>query len=333
MNHPSTAFCLNCGCSRALKKFAVRTEAEVRGTKISFVETHAICTECEEELYVPEVNDENAKAREDAYRKAANLISVEDIQKIMEKYDIGAGPLAIAMGFGDVTINRYISGQLPSKANSLKLLEVLASHKKMAENLEENKDRMTEVAYRKCRAALDQLDELYSTQKIEIVTRYFLRKVNDITPLALQKILYYAQAFFYALFHEELFPDVCQAWIHGPVYPDVYYKYREYGYDPIEQPPFELEDNFSELTIREIELLDAIISAFGCYSGSILEKMTHHEKPWQEARGNLLPTDRSVTEIKKDTIHEYFQQVIKNYSIVNPCDIVVYSAALLSRIF
>ncbi|MGN0994037.1 MAG: type II toxin-antitoxin system antitoxin SocA domain-containing protein [Butyricicoccus sp.] len=332
MPNTSTTFCLHCGCYQPYKKVTARAENEIRNIRFSFVETLAFCSECGEEVYVPEVNDENVQSREDSYRKAANLITVEEIQKIITKYNIGAGPLAQIMGFGEITINRYLGGQLPSKINSEKLLEVLASHKKMEECLEANKTNITDVAYRKCRKTLDYFNELYGTGKIEVVTRYLLQKVSDITPLALQKMLYYAQAFFYALFGEELFGDACQAWAHGPVYPNVYYKYKAYGYNPIEQPVLEFEDDLTELTTREVELLDAIISAFGCYSGSILEKMTHSEKPWRDTRGNLLPGDRSVTEIKKETIHVYFQQVVENYNIVNPCDITKYSSAMRSLI-
>lgn len=202
----------------------------------------------------------------------------------------------------------------------------------MEENLEINKANISDVAYRKCRESLNQLNELYSERKIEVITRYFLKKACDITPLALQKMLYYAQAFSYALFGSELFPDACQAWAHGPVYPDIYYKYRAYGYNSIEESILDYEDDIIELTTKEIDLLDAIISAFGCYSGPILEKMTHNEKPWRETRGNLLPGDRSVTEIEKNVVHEYFKQIVITYNIVNPCDIVNYSNAMRSRI-
>ena len=92
------------------------------------------------------------------------------------------------------------------------------------------------------------------------------------------------------------------------------------------------EDDGAELTAKEMDLLDGIISAFGCYSGSILELMICSEMPWQEARGNLLPEDRSCAEISRETIRECFQQIIEAYQIINPCDIVHYSAAMRTRI-
>ena len=129
---PQTAFCFNCGCKNKYRRVTEKAEAEVRGVQFSYAETLAICEKCGEELYVPEINDSNAQIREDAYRKAAKLITVDEIQSILRKYNIGASPLAQVLGFGDVTITRYLSGQLPSKQNSDKLLEVSASHKLMA---------------------------------------------------------------------------------------------------------------------------------------------------------------------------------------------------------
>lgn len=121
------------------------------------------------------------------------------------------------MGYGEVTINRYIGGQLPSREHSAQLLEVLSSHKIMEKRLEENKGLIKPIAYSKCRQAIDQLSVLYGQKRIEVVTRYMLAKAVEITPLALQKLLYFAQAFFKALYNETLFLDDCQAWAHGPV--------------------------------------------------------------------------------------------------------------------
>lgn len=122
---------------------------------------------------------------------------------------------------------------------------------------------------------------------------------------------------------------------HGHTVPHIQMcitKYRMYGYNPIDDPLLNEDDDLTELTTREVEFLDAIISAFGCYSGPVLKKMTRSEKPWREARGSLLPGDRSVTEIEKDVIHDYFKQVVKHFDIVNPCDIVNYSKVKISRI-
>jgi len=274
----------------------------------------------------------NVQAQEDAYRSAAGLITVVELTKLLDKYSIGAGPLAKLLGYGEITINRYMNGQLPSKNHSDQLLKLLASHCEMDRILEQNKSFISPVAYKKCREAVDQLNTLYGKNRIDIIVRYILRKSDsDVTPMALQKLLYYSQAFYYALFQNELFCDRCQAWVHGPVYPEVYYKYRDHGYDPIEKPLQYLDDDLLELTARETDFLDAIISSFGCFSGSTLSRITHSEIPWIDARGNLKPQDRGFTEINADIMHSYFCQVVENYKILNPCDIRKYSHEMNKR--
>lgn len=74
---PQTAFCINCGCISKYRSVMEEAEAEVRGVQFSYTEMLAICEKCGEELYVPEINDSNAQAREDAYREAAELITVD----------------------------------------------------------------------------------------------------------------------------------------------------------------------------------------------------------------------------------------------------------------
>lgn len=331
MKGSTTAVCIECGCKTTYTIESHLEKLAVRGISFDYVEHSAHCAQCGNEVYVPEVNDENVRSREDGYRKAACLITVSDINEILEKYNIGAGPLAKLLGFGEITINRYTNGHLPSKSHSDKLLEVLESHKKMEEYLEAGRDEISNVAYTKCRTAIDELKKIYSDKKIDVVARYLLCKCTDVTPMALQKMLYYAQAFFYALFGKPLFTDPCQAWIYGPVYPEVYFKYRDFGYDPIRLPEINFGCNYTELSECEIKLLDAIVVAFGCYSGSTLKWMTHNEQPWIETRGSLRPEDRSETIISSELINNYFAKVVEQYKIVNPCDISRYSEAMARK--
>ena len=328
MANEQTAFCIECGCKVPYSVTVTRETITVRGITFSYVEMTARCKNCGETLYIPEINDANVKAREEGFRKASKLITVSEVNEVLEKYNIGAGPLAKLLDFGEVTINRYVAGQLPSRSHSDILLRIRASYKTMEEYLEQGRDRISPVAYSKCRAAIDEIKNLYGAGRIELVTRYILCKAEDITPMALQKLLYYAQAFYHALFGEDLFLDDCQAWAYGPVFPDVYYRYKEYGFNPIDKPTEYLQEDFDELTTKEISLLDAIIDSFGGYSGTVLRDITHNELPWLEARGSLLPSDRSITIINRNTINTYFSSVVEQYQIVNPCDINRYCIAM-----
>ena len=47
-------------------------DLEVDDSKFSYVEALALCKECGDELYVPDINDRNVQSREAAYRKAVS---------------------------------------------------------------------------------------------------------------------------------------------------------------------------------------------------------------------------------------------------------------------
>ncbi len=54
-----------------------------------------------------------------------------------------------------------------------------------------------------------------------------------IDPIKLQKLLFYAQAWWLASTDTELFPDDIKAWTWGPVVPGIYYQFEKFGKEPI----------------------------------------------------------------------------------------------------
>ena len=154
---------------------------------------------------------------------------------------------------------------------------------------------------------------------------------NEITPLALQKQLYYSQGFHVAFTGNYLFYNNCEAWAHGPVYRNIYYKYKNYGYDPIEGKDFSFGD--IKLSIVEKEILDSVIRNFGCYSGKVLEKMTHIEEPWRVTRKDLNDNEGSDLIIEKDLIAKYFKEIKSKYNMLNISDIRDYSTDLFKKLY
>ena len=175
-----------------------------------------------------------------------------------------------------------------------------------------------------------QQDEIKTEKKIDSVIKYLLKELGEVTPLALQKLLYYSQGFYKTFYDEFLFEDECEAWVHGPVYKDIYFKYRDFGYNPIEDEKLVFEN--INLTEAEEELLDSIIDNFGCYSAKTLEKMTHSERPWRLTRKNLKPEQKSNKIISKDLIAKYFEDVNEKYEMLNVEDINDYSEQLFIKI-
>lgn len=94
-----------------------------------------------------------------------------------------------------------------------------------------------------------------------------------------------------------------------------------------------LIDRFScfDLSDAELEIIDSVISSFGCYSGKVLENMTHIETPWKDTRLGMSDTEPSNKIISKNLIENYFNQVQKKYSMLNVADIKDYSRDLFEK--
>ena len=92
-----------------------------------------------------------------------------------------------------------------------------------------------------------------------------------------------------------------------------------------------LKNRFQELTDQEKEVIDLVVDTFGMYSGTALERITHREKPWKDAREGYLPTEHSYKVISKESIKEYFQSVYEEYDITGTEGILAYISHQLNN--
>ncbi|MBE5867342.1 MAG: DUF4065 domain-containing protein [Lachnospiraceae bacterium] len=279
--------------------------------------TVAFCKNCGEEMNVPGIMDLRSKEVDEQYRAYEDIISVNDIQKLMDIYNIGKAPLSLALGFGEITITRYLQGQVPSKEYSVVMKKALESPKYMLELLKNNMDKIGDTAYKKASKAAEELNSLMSvSEKMLSVISYIFERAHEVTPLALQKILYFIQGIYMVLFGTPIYDEDCVAWMHGPVYESVYEMFKTFKYNPIDDNRFVMFKNrFQELSKEEKEVIDLIIDSFGMYSGKALEKITHNEDPWKQAREGYLPMEPSNVVIEKQEIKRYFDKVSEEYDV------------------
>lgn len=315
-----------------------KTTKNIKNKNIEYIGKEAYCTKCGTQMVVEEINDYNSMIVDNVFRSQEGLISIKDIQSILYKYSIGKRPLSLLLGWGEGTVTRYLNRDIPTKKYSGILKDILEDPKYIREILEKNRGKISQHAYKRCKHALEKIEleakkieiTIKSEERIDNIVKYFLTNCVDITPLALQKLLYYAQGFYKIFNGEYLFNNNCEAWVHGPVYRNIYDKYKSHVYNPIENNIIEFEN--IELSESEKEILDSIIINFGCYSGKILEKMTHIELPWRTARIGLNDNEISNRIIEKELITEYFQGVKSKYNMFNIFDIRDYSIDLFKKI-
>jgi uncharacterized phage-associated protein len=123
------------------------------------------------------------------------------------------------------------------------------------------------------------------------LAKYFLSLTDEdsgdlISNLKLQKLVYYAQGFHLALYNEPLFQEDIVAWKHGPVVPELYHIYKDYGADAI---PLPNDFDGTIYTTQIAEHLDEVYQVYGQFSAWKLRNMTHNEPTWNNTlTGNVI---------------------------------------------
>jgi uncharacterized phage-associated protein len=121
---------------------------------------------------------------------------------------------------------------------------------------------------------------------------------NPISPLKLQKLLYFAQGWSYYWDNTALFPEEFEAWTYGPVNVEIYHRFKQYVSSPIP----DREGSKPKMKDAEKETIDAVWLKYGEYSSSRLVELTHRQTPWREAfETNSTISNESIERYFKDT--------------------------------
>lgn len=136
------------------------------------------------------------------------------------------------------------------------------------------------------------------------IANWFLSK-EPMTQKKLQKLCYYAQAWCYTLNDYRLMDTTFEAWIHGPVSPPLYDKFKNFGYNSIR-----LVGKYNaNIDDADVELLESIWETYGDHTGNALEALSHSEPPWIEARAGYAPDERCNVPISVDSMKKYYSSI------------------------
>lgn len=141
---------------------------------------------------------------------------------------------------------------------------------------------------------------------------------GDLSPMKLQKLVYFAHAWHLAFYETPLIREEIQAWRFGPVVPEVYHEFKNYGNASVSRLATELsfennnlslfEPRVDQADIKTHELIKEIWRVYGQFSPVQLSNLTHVEdSPWSviaATYGAQLP--RNI-DIPNDLIKERFK--------------------------
>lgn len=137
------------------------------------------------------------------------------------------------------------------------------------------------------------------------IAYWFINRANDdvngewITPLKLQKLLYFAQAEYLIQTNRALFRENILRWDYGPVVKEVYDAYKSNQRFPITEAPDTHIDTDTEYILKKV------YKKYGKYSAGYLVELTHREIAWKETKKDEVIPLQAIKNTFSDCILDF----------------------------
>ena len=232
--------------------------------------------------------------------KGDAMVTPEQISELPRKYAIGKRPLSRILGWGELTYTRLLEGSTPTPQHEEELLRALDEPLTYMMLLDQAHDAglVTDLSYeRSKKAAQSYLNEdkaAESTMKLHAVARYLcVLAKGDITPHALQLLVYYAHGLSFARLSAPIVEQQPKAADDGPAY-DVLASW--FTFERIQEAAKAPADGSPGLSGQERKLLNAVFQRYGVYSAAKLQELACSEAPWRKARKRASENGSSIAE-------------------------------------
>lgn len=154
----------------------------------------------------------------------------------------------------------------------------------------------------------------------EAVANYFLERARavgeEISPMKLQKLVYYAHGWHLGILGEPLIDEQIEAWQYGPVIRSLYHEFKEFGNQPINRlatirtPTGASAPRLPESAVDVRAILDEVYDSYGVYTPFQLSMMTHAPgTPWNQTFERYQGTLPRGTDIPQNLIEEHFRHL------------------------
>lgn len=247
-----------------------------------------------------------------------DVISLEQLNELLTRYAIGKKPLAALLNWGATTILRYAEGVCPAGEYGAHLKKLYDEPLFYLEVLEENKDRLTPVAYKKSKnAVLSYLTE----SKLWCGMQYLIERAKgDISPKRVVTTLYYAQGFSLGLTDKALFTEECDLTANGIPYAFFYEQLCKNG--TCHRLPAE-----GLFTAEEEAFLDAAYRMLLWYGPAELEHVMLAERKYLR----ISRMEGGGKKIKNAALGGFFKKVVQGFKITRPEEFNLYFAERTGR--
>lgn len=302
----------------------------VKGIDIEFDEYYRVDLKSGEEKFDRKIEIENDIRLYDIYKKKMGLLTSKEIKNIRKKFDMNQREYSLSIGVGEITVHRFENGSIQTEAIDI-IMRLSSDPDNMFNFLIKNQNNLTKEEFTKFISKVCELRELeqhciakfnsneflnlkFQTLDANEVAKVLINNYNNrvddlsleydikdmcanaeyITPLKLQKLLYYIQGLSLKIYDKPAFNNNIYAWSYGPVISDVYKKYK--GKNPISSIKEEIK-----ISDGLKKIIDVVIDSYGQIETEKLIKLTHCEEPWKNTK------QQSIIDI--NVIKNYFDKV------------------------
>lgn len=343
-------FCVHCFERAPVEHKIVKDKIELHGETIVYDAERYECTKCGNYTDNDELTDRNYKKIYRKYQEKKNMLKAEDFLYIRsEVYQLSTRMMAKLIGWSPATISRYENGSLQTKKHDTHFKTYFdpRAMKTAFDNYRDELDERVKADFEKrlsflldtiksgellkglddSLTLLDLTDEEneWHTCDVETIEKFFIIRGQEIydeedddlkvSPLKLQKLMYFAQGWSHAFSGHNLFEDDFQAWVHGPVVPEVYHRYKRYGSKRIDED-FGMTIHDLELTPSQLSILYWVWDRYSKFEAKFLERLTHMEYPWRVTRAELPEDENCEWVIEKANIHQFFDSMYQTLKLL-----------------
>lgn len=267
-----------------------------------------VCNECGSLIAVEEIEEKITQEANAKIRESRGIISEKEIRELLKTYDVSQKTLSRLLGWGEITLTRYLTGGLtPGKKNSDRLKSLKNPYcfqKILNDGLEEHKIPVQEEMKtgRMQNAVNARLSE--NQEKIVSVIHWFLNHAEQedpITKSVLNKLLYFSQAWS-LVWNENAIFDETPVYDTELYYPSVSKLLEEYP-DRTALPKTKISVSLTENEIKVLEFVKS--TYYDVYSAIGMRHLILSE----------VSSERTPFPLDKESIRERYESLSKNYHI------------------